>query len=425
MKTVVIFTLSLMLLLSGCGGDSQTTSNAEAILFNTKEKLGEALFFDANLSLTRNTSCATCHDPEHGFIDARFREDGADQNIFIHGAFSVGDDGVSLGGRNAPTASYAMFSPDFHQLSDGNYSGGQFHDGRALNLADQAGRPPLDSAEMMMSDKNAVIDRIKENPEYISAFESLYSSAIFDDINASYEAMRESIAKFEKTELFAPFDSKYDRYRECKDRGGFTSECLSEGDWSIEEQLGFDLFFSEGNTNCAKCHTLSSSPNDVSRELFTNFEYENIGTSRNSAAMDARSALGLQDANATFRGLGATIETTDANYTLHLGKTKVPTLRNIAVTGPYMNNGVFKKLRTVLEFYDHMAGNGGHPINPETSLPWALNDYNATINHLLLQDTAALSDTKIRALEAFLNTLTDKRYEHLIPELAPAGAVGN
>lgn len=415
MKFLTTSIIVATVLFSGCGGG--TDGNGQTSI--TKEELGEKLFFDQNLSLNRGTSCATCHDPKHGFIDARFAEDGVDQSVFVHGAFSVGDDGVSLGGRNAPTAAYAQLSPAFG-LYSGVYKGGQFHDGRATNLADQAGRPPLDSAEMMMSDKSAVVDRIKENAEYIEAFEKLYGSDIFDDINVSYEAMREAISKFEKTELFAPFDSKYDRYRECKEKGGFTSTCLSEGNWTIEEQLGFDLFFSEGNTNCSQCHTLNETPNDRTKEPFTNFKFENIGTPRNIAAMERRASLGLQDANATFLGLGGFL-----SDPTHYGKTKVPTLRNVAITGPYMNNGVFQKLRTVLEFYDHMAGQGGHPINPETLQPWGANDHNATINTAILHDTAALDDRKIYALEAFLRTLTDKRYEHLLKELAPEGELGN
>lgn len=424
MKTFTLLNIALGILLSGCGSQgTNTTSNAIAL--STQEKLGEALFFDVNLSLTKNTSCATCHDSEHAFMDARFHEAGVDQNIFINGAFSVGDDGSALGGRNTPTAAYAMFSPTFYKMGNGNYKGGQFHNGRAKTLEDQAGRPPLDLAEMMMSDKNTVVDRIKENEKYVEAFETLYGKGIFDDINTSYKRMEDAIAAFERTELFAPFDSRYDRYRECKDNGGLTSQCLSEGNWTIEEQLGFDLFFSESNTNCAQCHTLNNTRNDTTEELFTNYEYENIGTPRNVVAMNAREALGLQDANATFKGLGATVEATDGNYSAHLGKTKVPTLRNVAVTGPYMNNGVFQKLRTVLEFYDHMAGNGDHPNNPETNALWGENDHNSTIDFIKLHDTSALTDAKIRALEAFLNTLTDKKYENLIPPLAPEGEVGN
>ena len=405
MKILMSLAVASMVILGGCS-DNDTTPEDTQIRLNTKEKLGEALFFDANLSLTRNTSCATCHNPEHGFVDARFSEDGVDQNLFIHGAFSVGDDGSALGGRNAPTAAYAMFSPEFSKGTDGNYTGGQFHDGRAATLKVQAGGPPLDGAEMQMVDKNAVVDRIKENEEYVEAFEKQYGSDIFDDVNASYEAMAESIAKFEKTDEFAPFDSKYDRYLQ----GKYT--------FTDKEELGYSLFFSNANTNCATCHTLNSDSEATSKELFTNYKYENIGTPRNNVAMNARAALGFQDVNATFRGLGGTVESSDANFAQHLGKTKVPTLRNIAVTAPYMNNGVFKKLRTVLEFYDHM-GAGERPNNLETNAPWGENDNNATVNRKLLQSTKELTDSKIVALEAFLRTLTDEKYEALLEPLRP------
>ena len=400
--------------LIGCGGNS----NKQIIKFDTEEKLGENLFFDQNLSLDRKTSCATCHDPKHAFIDARFLKDGTDQTVFINGAFSVGDDGSALGGRNAPTAAYAMFNPTFGKNTKGIYVGGQFHDGRAATLKDQAMGPPLDGAEMMMPNKQAVIERIEENPDYIIAFKALYGDNIFDDINASYESMAKAIAKFEKTEEFAPFDSKYDRFKQCRDEGNSTVSCFDSDGWTQKEKAGYALFFSEKNTNCVSCHSIDSKSEAPSKELFANFEYENIGTPRNHVAMDARVALGLQDANATFKGLGGFVKNTDTDWAAHLGKTKVPTLRNIAVTAPYMNNGVFKELRTVIEFYDHMAGLGHHE-NPETGKAWGNNDHNETINHELLKATKALPDNKIKNLEAFLRTLTDKRYEQLMPAFKP------
>ena len=398
-KKIAILSITA-LILTACGSNSST----KTAKFETKEKLGESLFFDQNLSLTRNTSCATCHNPEHGFVDARFSEEGRDQSIFVNGAFSVGDDGVALGGRNAPTAAYAMFSPDFDPTT---LKGGQFHDGRAATLKDQAMGPPMDGAEMMMPTRESVVERIQENPDYVTAFRTLYGETIFEDINASYEAMGEVIGKFEKTDEFAPFDSKYDRYINCK-KELTTNECIEKIGWTNSEDNGMALFFSNANTNCALCHTLNSKTEASEKELFTNYEYENIGVPRNISAMNARADLGLQDANATFNGVGGTVSN-DA----HLGKTKVPTLRNIAVTGPYMNNGVFQELKTVIEFYDHMAGLGHH-TNPETGEAWVDNDHNATINHELLTETKALTDDKIRDLEAFMNTLTDKRYEHLI-----------
>ena len=378
---------ALVLLLNACGKSSSKSEK-----FDSKEKLGKSLFFDKSLSLTRNTSCATCHNPEHGFIDARHTLAGS--NHVVEGALSVGDDGVSLGGRNTPTASYAMFSPTFDADS---LTGGQFHDGRAATLKDQAMGPPLDAAEMQMPDKASVLERIKENGDYVSAFKKLFSQNIFEDINASYAAMGEVIAKFEKTDEFAPFDSKYDRYV----RGEYTL--------TRKEENGMALFFSNDNTNCKSCHQLKNTI-EVEGETFSNYEYHNIGTPKNLQALQARFANGQAELNATDHGLLSQETITD---TAQDAKIKVPTLRNIAITGPYMNNGVFKELMTVLKFYDHMGGGNRRVNNPETDQPWGEPDVKATINH---KDLAmpALTDEKLEAIEAFLKLLTDKRYEHLL-----------
>ncbi|SVD98208.1 uncharacterized protein METZ01_LOCUS451062, partial [marine metagenome] len=70
-----------------------------------REALGQALFFDTNLSLRRNQSCSSCHDPNIAFSDGR--------NDNVLGAVSLGDDGVSLGDRNAPSLTYASLIPTF------------------------------------------------------------------------------------------------------------------------------------------------------------------------------------------------------------------------------------------------------------------------------------------------------------------------
>ncbi len=111
-----------------------------------KEDLGRVLFFDKNLSKNKTQSCATCHNPEAGFVDTR--DNG------INKMASLGDDGHSLGDRQAPTASYAMFSPEFHyDKKKKKYIGGQFWDGREATLAAQAGGPPMNPIEMAMPSK--------------------------------------------------------------------------------------------------------------------------------------------------------------------------------------------------------------------------------------------------------------------------------
>ncbi len=393
MKKVVISSVVVAsIIFSGCG-DSDDIQKEPSV---TKEALGKQLFLDNNLSNTRSMACATCHDPEHAFVDARFQNEG-DINP-VKGALSVGDDGVALGGRNAPTATYAQFSPAFHQDEEGTYIGGQFHDGRSATLTEQAKGPFLDTAEMQMSDASAVVERVKENEEYISSFKTLYGETIFDDVNASYTAVADAIEAFESTPEFAPFDSKYDRFLE----GNYT---MTE-----EEDLGFSLFFSEKNTNCASCHTESGEPKEKKHELFTAFDYDNIGVPRNLEAVKAREELGLQEVGTIDLGLGGR---SDVNDSAEYGKFKVATLRNIAVTAPYMHNGVFANLKTVIEFYDHM-GAGDRPLNPETNLPWVATDVNATVNHEELEETKELTDEKIDGLIAFLKLLTDKKYEYLL-----------
>jgi len=165
----------------------------------TEAALGEVLFFDVNLSANRTQSCATCHDPAAGFADPR-------------GMASPGDDGVSLGDRNAPTAAYAALTPRFHRGADGEWVGGQFLDGRAATLEEQAGGPPLNPVEMGMADEAAVVARLREDPLYRAAFPALYGDGVLADVDAAYDAMTRAIAAFERTDLFAPFDSKYDRW---------------------------------------------------------------------------------------------------------------------------------------------------------------------------------------------------------------------
>jgi len=95
-----------------------------------------------------------------------------------------------------------------------------------------------------------------------------------------------------------------------------------------------------------------------------------------------------------------------------MGKYKVPTLRNVAVTAPYMHNGVFSDLRTVVEFYDKY-NNKDRTINKETNKAWDEPEVKDTISLKELK-AKELSDRKVEALVAFMELLTDEKYEHLL-----------
>ena len=351
------------------------------------EALGRALYFDVNLSKNRSQSCATCHSPEFGFADPRGNAAGK--------AVSLGDDGRSLGDRNAPTASYAAFSPDFHRDDEGRYVGGQFLDGREKDLAGQAGGPPLNPIEMGMPDKAGVVDRLRENATYVAAFGRFFGGDILDRPDDAYRAMTESIAAFERTDLFAPFDSRYDRYL----RGEYQMTVL--------EDLGMTLFFSQQFSNCNICHQLKPTPNRTG-ETFSNYAYHNIGVPPNDAA---RAVNGVA-ADHVDRGL---LDNPAIDDPAQAGRFKVPTLRNVAVTGPYMHNGVFGDLRTVVLFYNkYNSKSAKRQINPETGEQWRAPEVPDNLALKELETGPALDDRRIDALVAFMKTLTDRRYEHLL-----------
>ncbi|MES9863286.1 MAG: cytochrome c peroxidase [Candidatus Thiodiazotropha sp. LLP2] len=364
-----------------------STSQADEATYNSIEALGKALYFDVNISFNRSQSCSSCHLPESGFSDPR-------QNLSDK-AFSLGDDGRSLGDRNAPSVAYAVYSPDFHKNAQGKYIGGQFLDGREKDLQGQAGGPLLNPIEMGMPDKASVVARLMENSNYVTAFTNLFGTQVFEEAESAYDAMTKSIAAFEKTDYFSPFDSKYDRYL----RGEYRM--------TKQEELGMTLFFSQQFTNCNLCHQLQKLP-ESKGETFTNYEYHNIGVPTNIAGRKANGLpVDLKD-----EGLFANPAVHDKAQS---GKFKVPTLRNVAITGPYMHNGVFKDLKTVILFYNkYNTKSSSRQINPETGALWLKPEIDKNISIKELETGPALSNKRINALIAFMMTLTDQRYEHLL-----------
>jgi len=395
MKKIIrgsILLVAIVLGFNACNSN-QVDIESQKLKDEREIALGQKLFFDTILSKNKTQSCSTCHNPENAFIDNR--DNG------VNGAGSLGDDGKSIGDRNAPTAAYAMFSPKFHFDSKKNeFIGGQFYDGREHTLKGQAGGPPTNPVEMGIPSKEFMAARLEKDITYNKEFKSIYGKNIFDDSDKVYSMMAQAIAAFETTKEFAPFDSKYDKFLK------------GEYDLTPLEDLGRTLFFSNNNNNCASCHVLKTE--DAQNETFTNYQYHNIGVPQNKELMDKNVVdpkmfidHGLMQ-NPMVKKL--------ANAKEYDGKIKVPTLRNIAITGPYMHNGVFKDLATVVKFYDKYI-NKEQTINPETGKPWADPEVKIGKEDMkLLKKGKALTDRKVKALVAFMKTLTDERYEHLIKE---------
>ena len=193
--------------------------------------------------------------------------------------------------------------------------------------------------------------------------------------------------------IWPPFTSKYDRFL----RGEITL--------SPQEELGRVLFFSQQFTNCNVCHQLRTTPG-ADKETFSNYEYHNIGVPANKA---------LRDKNGVTETDHGLLANSNVQEESEKGKYKVPTLRNVAVTGPYMHNGVFKDLKTVVKFYNkYNSRSPKAQINPETGKEWGTPEVTDTISEKELKIGNALNTKRINALVAFMKTLTDERYEHLI-----------
>ncbi|VAX10704.1 Cytochrome c551 peroxidase [hydrothermal vent metagenome] len=368
---IALPTTLLALTLTACGGGSEdapppaatppASTTPIAPLAGTEEELGRKLFFDANLSVPAGQSCANCHDPDTGFADPAVSQNAPVSEGAVAGEF---------GNRNAPTAAYAAFIPA-RTLETPNgvtpfYQGGLFLDGRRDTLAEQAGDPFLNPAEMANPDKAAVVNAVKAS-DYAGIMVYLNDENVFDNVDAAYAKITEAIAAFEKTSEVNPFTSKYDYY------------LASQYIMTAEEANGLTLF--QGNALCSTCHTLD--PLSVNSDnLFTDFRYWNIGTPTNPN----------NPARAIDLGLGAVIN----NDAAQDGRFRTPTLRNVELTAPYMHNGVFATLEDVVNFY--VTRDNGR-WTPEVSDNMETTNIGIDIDFLENQDEADLV--------AFLKTLTD------------------
>lgn len=345
--------------------------------------LGRLLFHDATLSQTRTQSCATCHDPAQAFTDPRPGRAGQ--------AVSIGHDGTSHGVRNTPTLSYAALTPRFQRNDKGVYKGGQFWDGRADDLKAQAGMPMLNPVEMGMPDKGSVVAALRENAGYRPLFDRLFGRGTLDDVERGFDAAAEALAAYQGTEEFSPFDSKYDRYL--------------RGEARLTEQEAFGRYVFV-TWNCRLCH-MERKQNISPRETFTSFEYHNIGIPANPAVLAAAGRPDYVD-----QGL---LEHPGIDDPAQGGRFRVPTLRNIAITAPYMHNGVFADLRTTIVFYNKYTSTAPRwQVNPETGGPWGEAEVAHNLSTYELRSGLSLDNARIDALVAFLETLTDRRYEPLL-----------
>jgi cytochrome c peroxidase len=248
------------------------------------------------------------------------------ENAFTDGLpISIGADGV-LGMRNAPTLANIGYSPSF------------FDDGGVETLELQS-QSPIFAVEEMNFSIAGFLDRIEDDGVYNSMFQQAYGR------EPDAFGITRAIACFERTIISG--NSRFDQYYYQNDLSA-----LSES-----EIRGMNLFLST-EAKCESCHQLP---------LFTNFEFENIGL------------------YTTYADSGRARIT---HLTEDKGKFKVPTLRNVEVTSPYMHDGSMQSLEEVVEHFN--AGGVAH------------------VNQSVLVQPLALANQEQEDLVAFLKSLTDQ-----------------
>ncbi|MDO9139064.1 MAG: cytochrome c peroxidase, partial [Methylobacter sp.] len=301
--------VSLLLSLSVttfCVAETTQLSNGEVSQLTPVQQLGKHIFFDKNLSSPVGQSCASCHDPKAAFSEP-------DLNTPVSNGAVEGRTGT----RNTPLISYTAFSPVFHfDNEESLYFGGQFLDGRAANLTEQAKKPFLNVDEMNNRDEAEVVDKLRL-AAYANLFKQVYGLDVLNNTSQAFQAIAEALAAFESTPVFNRFSSKYDYF------------LAGQVELTEQESKGLELFNDANKGNCAACHPSSSDSKQP--PLFTDFSYDNLGTPKNPEIL-AKKGQDFVDL-----GLGAIVNNVNEN-----GKFKVPTLRNIAKTAPYMHNGVFQ-----------------------------------------------------------------------------------
>lgn len=308
-----------------------------------KIDLGRYLFFDPVLSGDQKLSCGHCHHPAYGLADGR--------------QTSMGAGGTGYGPLRTKGERLTRSAPSLWNVA---FNKNLFWDGRAATLEDQI-EGPLFSKNEMSSSKELIRSRINENKIYRRLFADAFGHAESD---VPFHEVVEAITSFERS--LVSFNSRYDRW--------------STGDAQAltpVELQGFNVFRSFV-ARCSECHTPPLFANGVS------------------------AVIGAPDTGE--RDLGREYITGQA---LLRGSFRVPTIRNIARTAPYMHSGAFATLTDVVEFYNKGAGRGISAPD-DLRLHW----------HVRKMD---LSSDERRALVAFLNSLTDEASMPVVPRRVPSG----
>ncbi len=320
--------------------------------------LGRRLFFDRRLSRNQTMSCAMCHIPEQGFTSNELKR-------------PVGFEGRSVK-RNAPSLLNVRLYERF------------FVDARETSLAQQAWSPLLASNEMNNPSIGHVLEQINRDPVYQQQFKQAYGKPA-DMLNVGY-----ALAQYQQSLLAG--DAAFDRWKYASDKTAL----------SKSQQAGFELF--TGKAACASCHLIGDQ-----YALFTDQQLHNTGAGYQASMLGEQKEITVILAP----GIETTIPAEVAQrvgepkpndlgrYEVSLNpkdrwKFRTPTLRNVALTAPYMHNGEFLTLKDVVNFYNQ----GGQAHSALSPLIRPLN----------------LSATEVDNLIAFMQSLTSSKLKLLVAD---------
>jgi len=392
----------------------------QGTLLTDQEQLGKSIFFDLNLSINKNQSCAVCHAPEVGWT-------GPDSEINEHGAVYEGSIPGRFGDRKPPSSAYATQSPILYIDRKGMFVGGNFWDGRATGeklgnpAADQAQGPFLNPAEQALPDSACVVYWVC-TASYPVSFEDVWGAGACDiawpaDVETAcategttvalsdedriksdmaYDNIALSIAAYEASPEVNAFTSKYD----------LTYKGMAR--LSREERVGFALF--RGKGKCHRCHISNGQ-----MALFTDYTFDNLGVPKNPENP-------VYDVIPDFvdPGLGGFLKAAgypEDVYTAEWGKHKVPTLRNVdlrpeeAFVKAYGHNGYFKSLEGIVHFYNTRDVKDACPGDYKEAEAlaaecWPAPEVAENVNTAELGDLGLTPDEEA-AIVAFLKTLSD------------------
>ncbi len=318
--------------------------------------LGRVLFYDKNMSVNNTISCASCHVQELGFSDPNAKSTG------FEGGHTFRN---SMGFANA-----GFYKPERY-----------FWDQRAATLEEQTLIPIQDEVEMGMT-----LSELTQKMSDLEYYKPLFKDA-FGDETITSERISKALAQFIRS--IYSFNSKYDIG--IAQTGNIFEDFPN---FTTEENLGKDVFNGkltpEAIASCVTCHLPNNEPlhyalplpENLNQVIFSGGEPDNIG---------------LDDSiNVPDNGWGAFL----GIETLY-GHFKTPSLRNIALTAPYMHDGRFETLEEVVEHYS--TGIKAHPY-----LSAHMKDSQGNPRHL------NLTEEEKAGLVAFLKTLTD--YELITDE---------